>query len=399
MRMRKTLIRVVLGALALAAVGGVIGVLFGRGDLGGKVVGTAILAGVAAGLCLPLAKMTANDTTRWAGLFGIAAVIIEFLLILTLIWEMWDIFSHVYDLEEPVAITAGCWAISAMAVVICLWLMRLPAGRVAGLVGLAWTAVGTVIWLVPAWRDFGSYSVENQWWETAGAMLGFGLLLLLNMAGIGEPPTTGRRYAWRWVGVAATLLGLAVALVIIWGDMLDDETWVYPATVAAFLAHANLLLHIPARGGMWWVRLGSSLAMLLTMVLVATLVYFEGRIVDDDMVGRMTGAAAVLAACGTLAVLIHHQMNRSMKKQADSAAALGTDFGKVPMTCPHCQTTLHVPAGDSRCGHCGLHIHIQLREPRCPECDYLLYMFKGSACPECGATLEVSPPAAGPVAS
>ena len=87
MPLRKVLLRIMLWSLAFAAVTGVVAVLTQGGTLLWRLIGTGITTAVACGLLLPASALIDREKTRSGGLLGMAAVIVEFLMALSLIWE------------------------------------------------------------------------------------------------------------------------------------------------------------------------------------------------------------------------------------------------------------------------------------------------------------------------
>jgi hypothetical protein len=108
--LQKLILRILLGSLALAAAAGVLAVLFAN-DVVLRVMGTGFVTAGAALVMLPLSKWVDRKEKRPAGLFGLAAVVIEFILVLMLIWEVHDVLPGQRDWEDALSGdrgAAGC---------------------------------------------------------------------------------------------------------------------------------------------------------------------------------------------------------------------------------------------------------------------------------------------------
>ena len=80
---------------------------------------------------------------------------------------------------------------------------------------------------------------------------------------------------------------------------------------------------------------------------------------QEEMLGRLAGATAIIAGCGTLALLILARINQRI---VPVAAALA-DLHGVTLTCPRCRAKQTIPIGSGKCGACGLVIQVRVQEP------------------------------------
>ena len=84
--MRRVILRLLLGSLALAAAAGVVAVTLPGRDIMLRVMFTAIVTALAAGLALPLSLMLTRRTIRVAGSFAMSVLVGQFVLALAMIW-------------------------------------------------------------------------------------------------------------------------------------------------------------------------------------------------------------------------------------------------------------------------------------------------------------------------
>ncbi|MHC4785515.1 MAG: hypothetical protein ACYTE6_06075, partial [Planctomycetota bacterium] len=160
--MRKLILRTLLGSLALAAVAGVLAVLFAN-DVVLRVMATGFLTAGAALVMLPLSKWVDRKEKRPAGLFGLAAVVIEFILVLMLIWEVHDVLPGQRDWEQ-LWMTVGSVAAASVGGMLFLAAAGRRDARVAGVAGLAVTLAFFVVALIGSWAP-GQW--VGEWWATA----------------------------------------------------------------------------------------------------------------------------------------------------------------------------------------------------------------------------------------
>jgi hypothetical protein len=74
------------------------------------------------------------------------------------------------------------------------------------------------------------------------------------------------------------------------------------------------------------------------------------------MLGRLAGAAAIVAGCGTLALLVLARVNR----RAPLAEFSGPDVRQVTLVCPRCRRKQTIPIESGTCAACGLGIAVRL---------------------------------------
>jgi MFS family permease len=372
--LRKLILRVLLGSLAFAAVAGVLAVLFAN-DVILRVMGTGFLTAGAALFMLPLSKWVDRKEKRPAGLFGLAAVVIEFVLILMLIWEVHDVLPGQRDWEQ---LWMSVGAVAAASVGGMVFLLAVPRRetRVAGFVGLAITGAFFVVALIGSWAP-SQWVLE--WWSTAWTIVLFGALMAAALVGAG----TGDRRHWRWLGVATSAIAAYLMMVEIWTSKGDWETFSLFVAAGSFVAWANLILLVPLKPHQRWLLTGTLIAGGATAVL-SELVVFG---LDDEITTRSTAAVAILASCGTMALAVLARLNRRV------------DFDPMPremlhitIVCPNCRKKQNLDVGKSACRACGLQIEVRIEEPRCTECGYLLYMLTSDQCPECGAPIRKQTP-------
>lgn len=381
MKLQVVLLRVMLWSLGVSAVTGVLAVLLQGGELAWKVVGTGFITALACGLLLPASAMVDQEKSRAGGLLGMAAVILEFLMAMMLIWEaprhLWGV-----SWEEEIALTMLFFGMATVAIIALLALLREPYGMIAGRVGAILTIPTFVVLMIAIWTPHRAFG-EN-WWETGASLALFGGLAVLNLINLG----TGDRRHWRWCGVAASIGTCSMWLYHIWIGTGTDLGYVIFCTLtglATVSAHANLLLVCTLKPGQNWVRGGTIAAAILTAVMI-DLIIVERRFgsigVGFDRLNRVAAAAGIVTACGTLALCVLFRMNRKVDFEP-----MSTERMEMSVACPRCGKKQVIPLGDSVCTGCKLRISIRIEEPRCPQCDYLLYRLESDRCPECGTVL------------
>jgi hypothetical protein len=377
MPLRKLVLRIMLASLALAALAGVSAVFVAGRELVGRIVLTGISTAVACGLLLAASWLVDSDKSRPAGLLGMAAIIAEYLVALLLIW--FESFNS--STSEPVWLTALAIFLTAPPTMLFLRLAT-PTRDPGALLGVFLSAACFAMMMIGNWFPFGSqYDATGHWWATSGITAGYGLLAVCCLAGI----RTHRR-PWRWIGILATLAACFITIVALWKDLHDGGgILTIIIGIAVVIAHANLALLVPLHGSQRHLRTATILAVLATTIFVdidARNDNFE----PDQPFARLAEASAILAGCGSLALLVVARINRKLP------APLATEIKSITLICPHCQKKHTVPLGDSSCPSCRLKFQIRVQEPRCPTCDYLLYGLPSDRCPECGTLINAPEP-------
>ena len=380
MSLRKTLLRVMLWSLGVAAATGVLAVLFRGGDLAWRVVGTGFATAVACGVLLPVSRLIEREKTRSAGLLGMAGIIVEFLLWLVQIWEL---PRHLFGVrwEGEIGLTI---VLSGAALVLLMCFLRLrhaPHGALAGNVALAVILVTWAAFMLAIWAP---HPIDDESWQTGGAVLAIGGLAVISLLGRGD----GQRIHWRWGGIAAGIVAGAMWLIEIWVGVGTDLGFVIFCgllAAASVVAHANLSLSCTLTREQRWVRSGALAAGILTALLLELMIIedkFFAVGVPEDLLGRFAAAAGIVTGCGTLALFVLAGLNRRVDYEARTP-----ELNEITVVCPRCRKKQALRVGDSACTACGLRISTRLEEPRCPQCDYLLYGLVPERCPECGMEL------------
>jgi hypothetical protein len=349
MSIQKVLLRVVFGSLALAAGFGAAAVIFVGHDTLWRIGGTCAVTAFGALLLFGASSLVEREPTRGPGVLATALVITEYLLILGIIWSLFG------RAEEQVGFTLLHVAVTGIPAIAFLAMSARPVTAVAARLGLAACAVDLVLLVIGVWASgWGRPHFEdNHWFEVAGALALFAFLAVLSLVGAGHD----RRH-WRWVGVAAAATGFAISTYAIVLEVHRTSSLLVCITTAAVVvAHANAMMLCPLRPGQRWLRAATIGAAIVTGVLVD--VQSLTRPWQGEMLGRLAGAAAIMAGCGTLALLVLARINRRMVQPGLSAG----DVREVVFFCPLCGRRQAIVVGDGRCATCGLGIHVRLAEP------------------------------------
>jgi len=382
MALRAMLLRVMLWSLGIAAVTGVLAVLTQGGVLAWRVVGTGFVTAAACGLMLPASRMIDREKSRSAGLLGMAAVVIEFVMATLLIWE---IPRKVWGLswEEQIAATMTFFGLAALTVMVLLQALRFAIAAVAARAGLYATLATFAAAEIAIWAPRRFY-IHDDWWMTTKVIALFGALAAVTLIGYG----TGDRRHWRWVGIAAGITAALMWLTDIWiGASSDLGTVIFSVllSVAVVVAHAIATLSSPLPPHQGWVIRTAIGAAVLTAVFVDLLVIDDTlfRIgIDADMLGRFAAAAAIVTGCATLSIAVLARMKRGVDFER-----LSPELSEITVVCPRCRKKQAIGIGEASCSACRLRIAIQIEEPRCPQCEYLLFGLTSDRCPECGTLI------------
>lgn len=392
MPLRKILLRVLLWSLGAAALFGAGGILLAEFEAIWRIAGTAFWTAVCAGLMVLFSLLSDRARTREAGLAGLALVVVEYVLVMLVIWDLGDTtrlfgvnWEELFLLESLFLVPCG------LAAVVFLALLRVPIATMACWAGMALCALTFAMLSLGAMRDaFGSGGFglwEHDYYELAGMLAALSPLAIFSLVGAG----TGDRRYWRWLGVAAAAAAYAgAAWSIITGARGEEEIFVSIVTVACVVAHANASFCVPVPPGARWLAWATVVAGVATGgAVITSMMMSRAGTYDTDpakqLIVRLASASAVLAGCGTLALLVLSRLTRRSEGPREFSTR---EIREISLTCPLCGRRQKLPRGGGRCAGCGLVIRISLQEPRCESCDYSLIMFTGDRCPECGAAVS-----------
>ncbi len=370
---QKTILKVLLASLGIAAVAGAGAVLLGGDEVALHVMGTAFFTAVAAGLLLPLARWMDRETTRRAALLGVTIVVIDYLLSLINVWELAGSRR-----DDEVWLTAMVLGLTGLAGMCFAFMLTRRTLRLAGAVGLACTAIDALLWLLAVWLDH-IIKGSHQWWELAMIFTLYALPAVVCLVGQGQD----RRH-WRWLGVAASVIGFAVAAYHLFAEHSEvgEDVAAVAFSLAFVIAHANVVLRARIRPSQRWLGYLAVAATTATAAVLDVLIIADD-LHSDELLARMAGAAGIVAGCATLAVVVLARLNRGVDVEPGTFEAID-----ITVICPRCRKKQTLPLGDARCINCDLRIHTRVEEPRCPQCGYLLYKLTSDACPECGAAIK-----------
>ncbi|MFG0248817.1 MAG: hypothetical protein ACF8OB_08010 [Phycisphaeraceae bacterium JB051] len=386
MSTRQWIIRTLLATLAIAAIGGAFGIIFGGDRLTWQIIGSAVTVSMGCLFYQISSGLSRVDNFHRAGLLGMGLTAVEFLLCLFLIWFVdADIFEN--DIWEVCGFMSLTLPITGLLAMLALYLQRKEGVNLSGHVLLAVSVVTQMMLLIAAintsYRMRSTFGGYSDWWETAWAFLGYGLLGVLILA--------GRFRLHKLVGLIATLSSYMILLIVIWIGGGKDPTWFALATIIAILyAHGNVIwLLAMQHGGQAITRMvvqGMAVATGLFVQLAAMDLFAKG---SAEGLARLAGACAFMTICGTFALLVIHGTNRRRTRHRTREES-ELVYRELSLTCPHCQTQQTLPIGESHCRVCRMAFQIKLFEPHCPNCDYLLINAASDTCPECGCVVRAS---------
>lgn len=369
MPLHKKILRLLLASLAIAAVTGAAAVLVGESDTIWRVLGTALTTAGATLLLYPLSRLVDKPKFRLAGAFGLGVVVVEYLLIVAMIWEIPRSIG-IGGRGEELLLTFLAGLITGVPATILLLIDAAEHSRIAARTGLGICAAALPCALVGSWVDS---DLQAKLWLMAVFLVSFGCPIVLAMLELQH-----KRH-WRWVGVAAGIIAAFMTIYAVWAELEPDRPTmiVILSSIAVAVAYANVMLLIPLKPKQQRFTYACIVMAVLTCLFIDLAMLVEGA---EETFGRLAAAAGVMAACGTLAILILARLMRGVLSDARTASGQFT----INLTCPRCRTRQDLPPGDGKCAKCDLRINIEIEEPTCPECGYLLLHLTGDNCPECG---------------
>jgi hypothetical protein len=232
-------------------------------------------------------------------------------------------------------------------------ILKRPDGALSARVGLFASSAVFVLLMVGTWGGWLG-AVRAERWHFLGLSLAvFAVLAVFCLVGSG----TDRRH-WRWLGVAAAGAAFSISAYAILLDIHETSAFfVCVVSVAAVVAHANALARCPLKPAQRWLLWGTIAAGIAT-----------GGFVDlakitspwqEEMLGRLAGATAIIAGCGTLALLVLARINQ----RVGPVPATLADVREVRLTCPRCRSKQTIALGSGKCGACGLVIQVRVQAP------------------------------------
>ncbi len=348
---RKVLLRVMFWALGLAACFGAAGVIFAGHDTLWKIVGTCAATAVGAFLLLAASRRLDRDTTWLPGVMAVSLIVVEYLISLGLIWNFFR------SAQEPAALTMLFLAATAIPAIGLSGILKRPDGTLAARVGLSASAAVFALLMVGTWGGWLAVVRAARWQSVGLSLAAFAVLAVVCLVGAG----TDRRH-WRWLGVAAAAVAFSISVYAIIREIHETSAFfVCLVSVAAVVAHANAMAWCPLRPAQRWLLWGTVGAGIATGGLVD--LAWITRPWQEEMLGRLAGATAIIAGCGTLALLVLARINQRV---APVLAALA-DLREVILTCPRCRSKQRIALGSGECDACGLVIQVQVQEPEAEE--------------------------------
>ncbi len=372
MTAQKVLLRVILVALAVAALFGAAGALLIQSTADWEVVASLVLTAICSGALLWTSRRWHEPGHRVSGMAGAVLVAVEFFLGVAVIWDIWPIGTRDQLGQFMLALLGA-----GVPALVCLRLAARRTSRIAGWFGVAICATVLLFWTLCIMNFTGW-----DWFEYGNSLAFMGLLATTSLVGLGTD-----RWHWRWIGFCCAGAALALLISNI-NQQIVYESWQEPQllwliAVAAIASHANIVLRTPTGDGQRWVAYATIAAFAAAAGLTVYDFPQHAQMAAGAIIDRLARATGILAGCGTVALAIITRLNQK------SPSAVTKDIGskEVTVICPMCQRKQTTVNGRLICEGCRLQIAVKLEEPRCAKCGYSLLMLKADRCPECGATI------------
>jgi hypothetical protein len=344
---RKVLLRIVFWALGLAACFGAAGVIFAGHDTLWRIVGTCAATAIGAFLLLAASRLLDREETWLSGFMAVSLLLAEYLATLGLIWNLFA------GAQEPVGLTMLSLAATAIPAIAFSAILKRPDSAVSARVGLLAASAVFILLQVGTWASWLGKTRAERWGFVGLSLAIFAVLAVLCVIGTG----TDRRH-WRWLGVVAAAAGFGIsAYAIILEIHKSSALFVCIVSVAAVVAHANAMAWCPLRPPQRWLLWGTIGAGIATAGFVDLAKITSPW--QEEMLGRLAGAMAIIAGCGTLALLVLAKINQRLVPSSESVANLR----EIRLTCPRCRARQTIATGSGVCASCGLIIEVRLGEP------------------------------------
>jgi ribosomal protein L37E len=364
--------------LVVAGAAGVLLVFTQSWDVGGRLMASGVFAAIAMGFLSRFSVWIDKPQVRAAGLLGMAWSIGEFVLVLLAIWFPGSLF-YGSRLDEKLWLTALWFGLTGFMAVFCLKGIAVPKTRRGAILGVV-LAVAEFLLLVGAtWFKYNDWDDWDVVMQISVALAAYGAVSCIALVGWGASPARW----WRWIGVGACVIGFALVL----GNLspVGDYPYqiIWASSVAAVVAHLNIVLMAPLREGQGWVAPFTVGAAVVTALLLDAAAWEGSQATTLHL--QLAGAAGIVTACGTLALAVLARLNRTV--DFDPVVSLPS---QIHLTCPRCEKKQDLAIGESACVSCGLRIFTRIEDPRCRKCGYPLYKLEGDRCPECGEPLAAA---------
>ena len=348
--LRSLCLKAMLWLLGTAAVIGVLTVLTASYDILGRMGGTMLVTAIAAGILWPLSLLVDRSKTVAAGLLGMASVIVVYSLIVPLIWDLDSGDEEMLSLSLVIGLMAPLGMVAMLMVPV-------KKTQWAGRLGIVVYLLVVVSFSIAIWHP-GGWQTRSDWWETGWWLIVHGEMAVICLVNL--TPTWWRD--WRWIGVLASLVAFLFMMISVWETQTVSsmpKSMTFFTSIGVVVAHANLMLLLPIGSGMTWLRV-------TTMVSLATAAVFlnlELNFAPErgiSFLGRIAGAGGVVAACGTLALLVVARLNRQVQPSTPEGMMTGVS-SQITLFCPECGKQQALQMGQSECLGCGLIIRISVQ--------------------------------------
>ncbi len=379
-------LRITLTLIGIAALTGVLAALGAVGSYGGQVSGTCAVAfGVVFSAWCARNKFN-QPHTRPAELVFAGGLAITLALAVIAIW-LPESFRHAQIGETTLVFRLGMSTVCVYAgalvgsTVFAAW--AIPTLRFASMAGTSVVGLLLLLALAATWGADGRCLLAMY------VIAPTGLAMAISLIGLGH-----ERRPWRWIGFGAAWAMMAWGL----GSLSSPNSfwsrlWAVPwyATgwcVVAGATYAMLMVRPPLRAKQEWLRKTTFGLVGLVLAAISTLAFYGH---DSEPLSRILVAGAILAACGTLAILVLSRFAQPIEAHNEKVIT------HVLLACPRCQEKQLAPLGTSPCMRCRALLTAGYTEPHCGHCQASVSDVMGSDCPHCGGRLPlrgvVLPPA------